>query len=372
MALRKRGKSGTYHAYFRTVVSLPDGRLKYASTTVNLYTNDLITARALEAELMAKNKAARMHQRTKARLLQLEVAAGIRQMEELPQPIIRERRKKRLRIAEALNCAEKYKKLGDTTKKIFTAFAKNLKNKAIYMDEITPEMAFEYLCSKCPERSSGKNFNNIKSSLNTVFRLTLLDSGIEYSPFAKIPNRSLASIHQRPFSEEEFVRIYEEAAEPWKTAVLIAWFTGLRQKDVFTLCWNQINGDILTTIPAKTSRFGRAVQIPIHPQLAEALQRLPHCGERVLGAWEYDPQSIAFRRYFGALLRKLEIRDNIHGKVVFNSLRDSFVTRCDAAGIPRHAIRGIVGHVEDNTTDLYSHDLTTARMVQDLPRVKLG
>ena len=192
------------------------------------------------------------------------------------------------------------------------------------------------------------------------------------SPFARIPNRSLSSKHQRPFTEAEFIRIYHAAQEPWKTAVLIAWFTGLRQKDVFLLRWDQIEGDVLTTLPAKTARFGRAVQIPIHPQLSEALQKLPRCGARVLGAWGYDPDAASFKRAFGDLLRSLGIRDNIHGKVVFNSLRDSFITRCDEAGIPRHAIRGIVGHTEDNMTDLYSHDLTSARQVQLLPRVKLG
>ncbi len=45
MALRKRGKSGYWHAYFRTIVSQGDGSLKYATTTVNLFTDDLITAR---------------------------------------------------------------------------------------------------------------------------------------------------------------------------------------------------------------------------------------------------------------------------------------------------------------------------------------
>ena len=220
-------------------------------------------------------------------------------------------------------------------------------------------------------KSGGKNFNNIKSALNAVFRLTLLDSGMDESPFAKIPNRSLSSKHQRPFTEAEFVRIYRAAPEPWKTAVLIAWFTGLRQKDVFLLRWDQIQGDVLTTTPAKTARFGRAVQIPIHPQLAEVLKNLSRCGERVLGAWEYDPKSISFRRAFGHILRSLGIVDNVHGKVVFNSLRDSFITRCDEAGVPRHAIRGIVGHRKDNMTDLYSHDLKSARQVQRLPRVKL-
>ena len=370
MALRKRGKTGCWHAYFRTVTALPDGRLKYATTTVNLFTDNLVVARALEAELMAKNKAARMHQRATAKIRQLEVAAGVRPAEELPHPIIREKRLRRLALANALEAAAKYKSIGETTAKRFRAFVKAMKLK--YMDEVTPDIAFEYLCSKAPDDTSGKNFNNIKSALNAVFRLTLLDSGMDESPFAKIPNRSLCSKHQRPFTEAEFVRIYHAAQEPWKTAVLIAWFTGLRLKDVFLLRWDQIEGDVLTTKPAKTSRFGRAVQIPVHPQLAEALQNLPRSGDRVLGAWEYDPKSVSFRRAFGDLLRSLGITDNIHGTVVFNSLRDSFITRCDEAGIPRHAIRGIVGHTEDNMTDLYSHDLTSARQVQQLPRVKLG
>lgn len=369
MALRKRGKNGTWHAYFRTVVALPDGKLKYATTTVNLYTADLVEARALEADLMSKNKAARMYQRATAKIRQMEVAAGIRPAADLPQPIVREKRSRRLLLSDALETAAKYKPVGETTAKRFRAFVRDIKLK--YMDEVTPEIAFEYLCSKAPENTSGKNFNNIKSALNAIFRLTLLDSGMEESPFAKIPNRSLSSKHQRPFTVGEFIRIYHAAPEPWKTASLIAWFTGLRQKDVFQLRWDQIDGDVLTLIPAKTSRFGRAVQIPIHPQLAEALQRVPRCGDRVLGAWEYSPELFAFRRAFGKILRGLDICDNVMGKVVFNSFRDSFITRCDEFGIPRHAIRGIVGHTEDNMTDLYSHDLATARQVQQLPRVKL-
>ena len=370
MALRKRGKDGYYAAYFRTVISLPDGKLKYATTTVNLFTTDLVEARAMEADLMAKNKAARQHQRATAKIRQLEVAAGIRPVEELPQPVIRQKRIRRLALADALEAAEKYKNVGETMARRFRSFVKSVEVK--YMDEVTPELAFEYLCNTCPETSSGKNYNNIKSALNAVFKLTLLDSGMEESPFSKIPNRSLSSKHQRPFTDEEFIRIYTAAEEPWKTACLISWFTGLRQKDVFSLKWDQIEGDVLTTLPAKTARFGRAVQIPIHPQLAEALQKLPHCNERVLGAWDYRQKSISFRRSFCALLRKLNIEDDVHGIVCFNSLRDSFVTRCDAAGVPRHAIRGIVGHTEDSITDLYSHDLTSARLIQKLPGVKLG
>ncbi len=369
MALRKRGKSGFWHAYFRTTVALPDGGLKYASTTVNLYTDDLLTARALEAELMAKARAVRQHQRATARMRQMEIAAGLRPASDMPPSIIREKRARRLTMENALATAAKYKSVGKTTAKLFRSFARDVGLK--YMDEVTPEIAFDYLCRKCPASTSGKSFNNIRSALNGIFRLTLLDAGLKESPFARIPNRALLSRHQRPFTEEEFIRIYRAAPEPWKTAVLIAWFTGLRQKDVFLLRWDQISGDILTTVPAKTARFGRAVQIPLHPQLLERLQSLPRAGERVLGAWPYYPNTIAFRRFFGDLLRQLGIGDTDQGFVAFNSFRDSFVTRCDEAGVPRHAVRGMVGHASDDMTDLYSHDLASARRVQQLPPVKL-
>jgi len=369
MALRQRGKHNFWHVYFRTVVARPDGSLKYATKTVNLGTADLIEARALEAEYMAKNRAARLHQRATAAMIRLEVAAGTRPAEDLPAPITREHRRKRLKLDAALDAAAKYKTIGETAAKHFRAFVKAIGVK--YMDEVTPEMAFDYLSAKFPRPDQGKSFNNVKTSLNAVFRLLLLDADLPESPFAKIPNRAISSKHQRPFSEEEFRRIYHAAPEPWKTAVLIAWFTGLRQKDVFLLRWDQIEADLLTTIPAKTARFGRAVRIPIHPQLADALRQLPRVGARVLGAWDYNPKSVSFRSAFGDLLRSLGISDSPAGIVNFNSLRDSFVTRCDEAGIPRHAVRGLVGHVSDDQTDLYSHDLATARLVQQLPRVKL-
>lgn len=369
MALRVRGKSGFYHAYFRTVVSMPDGRLRRVMKTVNLGTTDKVAAKALEAELLAKNRSAVQHQRATAHLIRLDVAAGLRPPEDLPAPVIRRKRQKRLAISDAISAAQKYKNLGSSCQKVFRAFCREIPLR--YMDEVTPEIAFDYLSKKCPLETSGKTYNNIKSALNCIFRLTLMESGMEESPFAVIPNRSLSSRHQRPFSEEEFRKIYETAPEPWKTAVLIAWFTGLRQKDVFLLRWDQIDGDLITTTPAKTARFGRSVRIPLHPQLAAALSALPRTGSRILGAWKYNPGNIVFRRAFGQILDQCGISDSDQGIVNFNSLRDSFVTRCDEAGIPRHAIRGLVGHVSDSQTDLYSHDLASARKIQDLPFVKL-
>jgi len=365
MALRRLGKNNFYHAYFRSLVAQPDGSLRKVQRLVNLYTDDLVTAQALEAELMIKNRIARRKQRLEAHFLKLEIEAGRRPASDLPVIQPARRRRKRLKIADALDAAAKYRPVGETAAKCWRAFVRDIG--CTYMDEVTAEAAFDYLNRKY----KGKTYNNVKSALNAIFRVTLLDADLQESPFGRVPRQTFVPDHQRPFTEEEFVRIYQAAEEPWKSAVLIAWFTGLRQKDVFTLRWRQIDGDIITTIPAKTARFGRAVQIPIHPQLAEALKKLPRVGDRVLGAWPYRPATKKFKGYFPGLLKQLGVQDNERGIVNFNCCRDSFVTRCDAAGIPRHAVRGLVGHVSDEQTDLYSHDLTSARLIQQLARVQL-
>lgn len=369
MALRRRGKDNFYHAYFRKIITLPDGSLQYTSTTVNLGTDDLATARAMEAELMAKNKAARLHQRALSHLRRLEVEAGVRPESDAPAPISHAVRRKRLKLAEWQEAAAKYRDLSRDTIKIFNRFVKSISER--YFDEITPERALRYLNENFGDDGKGKSFNNNKSVLNTVFRLLRIDAGIDSSPFERIPNRKHVAEHQRPFTEEEFLRIYHAAAEPWKTAVLIAWWTGLRKESVFNLKWSAIDGDILTTMPGKTARFGRAVRIPIHPQLLAALSALHRKNEYVLGCFKFCRTSNSFHRKFGELLDKLGIVADERGIVNFNCLRDSFVTRCDEAGIPRHATRGIVGHVSDKQTDLYSHDLNSARKIQHMKPANL-
>ena len=369
MALRQRGKKGFWHAYFRTVVAKPDGTLKYASTTVNLGTTDLITARAMEAELMRRNAAARLHQRAEAHLIRLDIAAGKRPPEDLP-AITREHRRHRLKLADGIETAKKYRSVSYDTAKIWNRFVRSVPYR--YFDEISPDAALAYLNERYGASDKGKSFNNNKTALSSIFRFCLVDAGMSGNPFAIIPDRKFSSAHQRPFTEEEFIRIYHAAPEPWKTASLIAWHTGLREETVFNLRWSSLDGDVITATPGKTARYGRAVRIPLHPQIMQRLAQLPRNDDFIFGAFKFSRKSSGFKLAFGKILAELEIRDNADGIVNFNCFRDSFITRCDQLGLPRHATRGVVGHVKDDTTDLYSHDIQTARRIQNFPWVTLG
>lgn len=365
MAIHKRGKKGLYHAYFRGLDERPDGTLVMVKREVNLHTSDARTAAALDLQLREREARHRAELRARAFARQLLSPRDGAEPVTAVTPLA-VHRPRRLRLADALDAAAKYAAVSPSAAVIWRAFCASVT--ARYMDEVTPQALHDYLS----RFKRAKTYNNIRGAINRIFTLTLLESGLDRSPAALIPARRTDARHQRPFTVEEFRRIYAAAPEPWRTASIVAWHTGLRQADVFGLRWEQLVGGVITTKPGKTARFGRAVQIPVHPQLADALDAIPHSGPYILGRWCPAGRVRQYQREVWAkLLSDLGIKSDPSGLVTFNSFRDSFVSRLDAAGIPRHAIRGLVGHVSDDTTDLYSHDLETARRIIDLPPVSL-
>lgn len=354
MALRKRGNH-YWHAYFdawkREGTTLMKQRVE-----ICLYTHDFDIARKLESDLMRKNKEASLEARAGAKIEALLNGSTVNVQRV-------QRQKRRLKLEDALKRAERYRVVGATAEKHWKRFVREIS--LAYMDEVTPEAALAYLERIAPDGS--KSFNNARCALNGIFKLLQVDAGITSSPFELIRSRRVSSVSQRPITSDEYRRILVVAPEPWRSAVQIAWYTGMREKDVFTLKWSEIRGDLIRKLPAKTARFRREVLIPIHPALQTVLNSLPHKSERVLGAWPYKPHYVGFTSKFGKILDAAGIQRDGDSVVNFNSLRNSFITRCDEAGIPRHAIRGIVGHVSDQITDLYSHDETSARLIQKLP-----
>lgn len=365
MALRKRGKSGLYHAYFRGLDERPDGSLVMVTREVCLHTSDAVTAAALDQQLREREAKHRAELRARAFARQL-MSPDVSTPVSAAAPVV-QHRQHRLRLDAALDAAAKYADVSPTAARIWRRFVRSVTVQ--YMDQLTPQIIHAYL----GQYEHGKTYNQRRWAIGRICALTRMESGLDQSPVDVIPSRRNDSRHQRPITEPEFIRLYQTAPEPWHTAVLIAWHTGLRERDVAALRWDQIHDGTILTTPGKTSRFGRSVQIPVHPQLASALADLPRVSDYVLGAWLKRGQvQSQHRRQFALILASAGITSNQDGIVNFNSLRDSFVSRLDAAGIPRHAIRGMVGHVSDEMTDLYSHDLTTARRILDLPAPELS
>lgn len=268
-----------------------------------------------------------------------------------------------------------YRQLSKDHRKRWSFFLSHITEK--YAKEITPKIARDFLRDNFGS-ANGKNYNNYLTALNTIFRLCLIDAGMERSPFADLPRMRVTNVqHYRPLTEEEFIKVFNAANIRWKTLSLIAWHTGQRLETCIRILKELAIKDVenITIIPGKTARFGRAVFIPLHPQLRDWFNSLRKTYTmKDIQSWSFKTKKNRNDKYgyFITLLSELNILDNEEGKASFHSLRASFITRCDENNISRKATRGIVGQVSDETTDLYSHDKESAKLILTLRPPNIG
>lgn len=366
MALRKI-KLG-YYAYYRD----DQGRQR----TMSLHARDPKIARKVHDDFMAKLAAAK----TTAKLLErhgslFPDAVAKAMSADNPIPEYRPREEKRLRLDEMIEVAKQHRELSPRHIATFNNFVSAIAPLK-YAKDITPQIALDYL-DNLYQDSNGKGYNNTLTQLNVIFKSCLVRAHMDNSPFAALPRRVVRDVeHYRPLTPDEFRAIFAAAAEPWKTAALIAWHTALRCETCFRLSWSHIDEADKSFIikPGKTARFGRDVYVPIHPELWQHLISLTRPEDPlkpILSQWarHIHVKGYKDKDYFAGLLLLLGIHSTSEGKAGFHSLRASFVTRCDEAGISRRATKGVAGHAADDMTDLYSHDRVTARQILTLPNV---
>jgi integrase len=152
--------------------------------------------------------------------------------------------------------------------------------------------------------------------------------------------------------------------------VIIALYTGLRFKDVCFLKWSNVDfkKNLIELKPAKTERFSRKVQIPIHPALKRELGKIKQTSDHVLPHMAENYHKRGFQAEFAEILSKAKVKDSSKGNVGFHSLRHTFVTILEESGAARHASQKLVGHGSPVMTETYSHDLKTAtEAVNKLP-----
>ena len=319
MALRKVGNY--YHILYRDLA----GTVRTRATGET----DKDKARIQERVWMAQLKAERLRHRRGFMLIVSNSIPGPFPDKELAalQP---SRKRKRLKLAGWLEPYCKY--YGEPSiygKRYFNRFAKNVGY--TYFDEITPQIAFDYLDDTYGELS-GKAFNEAKTGLNAIFKRLLLQAGLERSPFEAIARRPHAGDHWRDLSDDEILRLLKLADMTQKAAIMIAYFTGLRKSSIFSLKWSELQNDAehdgyyFFHLPPKTARFNRRVVVPVNDDFLTFLQTLPRVDDYIMGFDRRARSGGTFNGSFGDLFRAAGILSDERGIASFGSFRKNFIT----------------------------------------------
>ena len=84
------------------------------------------------------------------------------------------------------------------------------------------------------------------------------------------------NIRERVLSQEEFEKLLECLASPLREITLVAFYLGMRQKEILELSWNQI--DLLKNLirlKGEDTKTGFKRRIPLHPRIRAMLESLP-------------------------------------------------------------------------------------------------
>jgi len=149
-----------------------------------------------------------------------------------------------------------------------------------------------------------------------------------------------------------------ELPEPYRRAVVLAYWTGQRRGDLCKLRWPSYDGEFIQLTQEKTER---PVKIPVLPALRAELE-----------AWKTDRSSMTILEFHGRpwgltylskhLPNRLEAiglpRNGLHG------LRKLCAVRLAEAGCSTHEIAGITGHDTLAMIQKYTKDVSQAELAK--------
>ena len=237
--------------------------------------------------------------------------------------------------------------------------------------QISKKIAFEYLSGY--DKSSSKTYNNNRGSLNSIWSLLTIYDIVNI--WQDIPLRSGGrGPKYRAYTNREMKRILKNCTGFHFEAVMIAFHTGLRFKDICHLKLKDVNfkNGLIEIIPEKTKHFKKAVYIHLHAEVIDVLKKVS-AGK---SASDYFfPEAVkkyksgSFGVQFKKILKIAKVSDNEHGKASFHGLRSTFITNCEEAGIRRSVIQGIVGHGSPHMTERYSEDKKSGSIVKGMPAI---
>lgn len=197
-----------------------------------------------------------------------------------------------------------------------------------------------------------------------VFALLQEDAGIQKNPFSGIRKAKSDTETREAFTLEELKMIYDNLDDFMRPLFMLAVWTGLREGDICTLKWNEVDLD-RRLITRRTRKTGARVQIPISNQLYQFLLTTPRTESEYIFPKHADiyltnPTGISYRvkQFLEGLgiqtTRKPEGRTRAISVKDLHSCRHTFCYYAGLAGIPLAVVQAIVGHMSPSMTEHYS------------------
>lgn len=195
------------------------------------------------------------------------------------------------------------------------------------------------------------------TNLSSAFNKAVSDNHLNSNPCSGIKRIKIPEKQPRFFSESEFSKLLEIIDnDDVKDLTVFAVNTGLRQMELLTLNWEQINfKDKLLTLDNR-NHLTKSKKIRTIPLNIASMQ--------ILVKREQNKNNDNVFTYFGKTItqdqiskafKKNVLKADINPQLNFHSLRHTFASWLVQRGVGIYHVSKLLGHADIKTTEIYAH-----------------
>jgi integrase len=252
-------------------------------------------------------------------------------------------------------------------KQVKRDFFNTLGNRAtLSLAHITPKDIRIYRDAELSAGKSNKTANLSVKIVSAAFNAAFRQGYITVNPCTALEHLPEQTAERSNFTPKQVARLVKAAEGDWQGAILFAYYTGARLRDVANMRWNAIDLDakLISFTPSKTKK---QVTIPLHSDLEQYLLKSPGVGKAFLfpSLAERDTGGKnGLSVQFGRVMARAEIEGKItrhtaegraNNSLSFHSLRHSFNSAMANAGVSQEIRQKLTGHASAEMNAVYTH-----------------
>lgn len=225
----------------------------------------------------------------------------------------------------------------------------------MYLSQITPNMINNYKVKRRNEGVAPKTINHELGFCKHAFNIAVKEwEWIRDNPFTKVSMEKLPQPRVRWLTEEEFERLYQACGDRLKPIVLLAVKTGMRQDNVLSLKWQEVDlskGVIRLEHTKNGERLGLPINDTVRILLME-LNKVRHINSEYVFHDKAGNRLSAttVQHAFHRACKKAGIQD-----FRFHDLRHTFASWLVQGGVDLYRVQRLLGHKTGEMTRRYAH-----------------